>query len=234
MRAERHLHALLHHAIHDPDARDGAAVPVEVRVEDQRAQRGVFLPPRRRHPRHQRLEQLGDARALLRRHGEDLFPLRPDQVHDLLRALLGLGAGQVDLVEDRDDLEPGVERQEEVGERLRLDALRRVHDEDGALARVERAGHLVREVDVTGGIDQVELVLDAVPGRVEHPDGVQLDRDATLALEVQGVQDLLAHLALLDGAGLLDEPVGQGGLPVVDVRDDAEIADAGLGHSPQI
>jgi hypothetical protein len=36
---------------------------------------------------------------------------------------LGLGGGQVDLVEDRDDLVVGVDRLVEVGQRLRLDAL---------------------------------------------------------------------------------------------------------------
>ena len=66
------------------------------------------LAPRRRHPRDDRLQQLGDAGALLGGDREDLLPLGPDQVHDLLRPPLRLGAGEVDLVEDRDDLEPGV------------------------------------------------------------------------------------------------------------------------------
>ena len=76
-----------------------------------------------------------------------------------------------------------------------------------------------------GRVDQVELVVDAVRGGVAHPDGVQLDRDAALALQVHGVEDLLAHLALVERAGGLDEPVRQSGLAVVDVGDDAEIAD---------
>ena len=38
------------------------------------------------------------------------------------------------------------------------------------------------------------------------------------------------HLALADGAGELEQPVGQRGLAVVDVGDDAEVADAGLVH----
>ena len=69
---------------------------------------------------------------------------------------------------------------------------------------------------------------------VAHPDRVQLDGDPALALEVHGVEQLLPHLALLDGAGGLDQPVGQGGLAVVDVGDDAEVADAGLGHGGNI
>src|SRR4029078_11023451 len=37
----------------------------------------------------------------------------------------------------------------------------------------------------------------------------------------------------LDRAGGLDEAIGQRGLPMVDARDDAEVANAGLGHGEQ-
>jgi hypothetical protein len=66
-----------------------------------------------------------------------------DDVLDLLLDALGIGRGQVDLVEDRDDLEVVVEREVDVGEGLRLDALRRVDDEQRALAGGEAARHLV-------------------------------------------------------------------------------------------
>ena len=46
-----------------------------------------------------------------------------------------------------------------------------------------------------------------------------------LALEVERVEHLRLHLALLQHAGGFDQAVGQGGLAVVDVGDDAEIAD---------
>jgi hypothetical protein len=78
---------------------------------------------------------------------------------------------------------------------------------------------------VARGVDQVELVLAAVLRGVGHPHGIELDRDPTLALEVQGVQDLGLHLSLLEHPRLFDQTVGQGGLSVVDVRDDAEVAD---------
>ena len=56
-----------------------------------------------------------------------------------------------------------LERQVEVREGLRLDALRRVDEQDRALARGERAGHLVGEVDVPGGVDHVQRVGLAPP-----------------------------------------------------------------------
>ncbi len=57
---------------------------------------------------------------------------------------------------------PASMREEEIRQRLRLNPLRRVDDEDRALARGERARHLVREVHVPRRVDEVELVVLAV------------------------------------------------------------------------
>ena len=73
---------------------------------------------------------------------------------------------QVDLVEDRDDLEVVVEREVDVGERLRLDALRGVDDQERALARREAARDLVGEVDVPGRVDQVAAGTSRRPSAV--------------------------------------------------------------------
>ena len=81
-----------------------------------------------------------------------------EQLGDLLGDALGLGAGQVDLVQARDQLEAGVDREVGVGERLGLDALRGVDDEQRALAGGQRAADLVGEVDVAGRVDEVQLV----------------------------------------------------------------------------
>ncbi len=170
------------------------------------------------------------ADALLRRGEEDLVGAEAEGVDQLLRDALGLGAGQVDLVDDGDELQVGFHRQVDVGERLRLDALRGIDDEQGALAGGERAGDLVAEVDVAGGVDEVELVADAVLRAEGHADGLGLDGDALLALEVHVVEHLRGHVALRDGAGLLEQPVGERRFAVVDVGDDAEVADAGWFH----
>ena len=89
-----------------------------------------------------------------------------EQLADLVADALGLGAGEVDLVHHGDQLEPGVDRQVGVGERLRLDALRRVDDQQRALACGERPRYLVAEVDVARRVDQVELVGLPVARRV--------------------------------------------------------------------
>src|SRR5713226_2623983 len=216
-------------AVHDSDAGNRPAVAVVVRVENQGPQRRVGTPRGRRNTLHHGLEQLAHVGALLRGDAEDALRLRADQLVQLRRPV-GLGPREVDLVQDGDDLESGVERQEEVRDRLRLDPLGRIDDEDGPLAGGEGARHLVGEVDVSGRVDQVQLVDAAVAGVVVHPHRVELDRDAALALEIHGVEHLLPHKSLLEGARELDQPVGQGRLAVVDVGHDAEVADVILAH----
>ena len=66
-----------------------------------------------------------------------------DDLLDLPPRLVGLRARQIDLVDDRNDLEVVLDREVGVGERLRLDALRRVDEQQRALARGERPRHLV-------------------------------------------------------------------------------------------
>src|SRR6185295_7158451 len=82
----------------------------------------------------------------------------------------------------------------------------------------------IGEVHVARCVDQVELVLLAVAGNVGHADRVELDGDPALALQVQGIQNLSLHLPLLQHAGCLDQPIGERRLAVVDVRDNAEVA----------
>ena len=60
---------------------------------------------------------------------------------------------------------PCDEREVDVGERLGLDALGGVDDEDGALAGLQAAADLVAEVDVAGRVDEVEAVGLAVAAR---------------------------------------------------------------------
>ena len=79
-------------------------------------------------------------------------------------------------------------------------------------------------------IDHVEdggvALLVALPDDPGHPHGLALDRDATLTLDVHPVEILRTHLPRINHAGDLQHPVGQGRLAMVDMRDDAEVADA--------
>ena len=115
----------------------------------------------------------------------------------------------------------------QVGQGLGLHPLGGVHQEEHPFAGGQGPGDLIRKIYVARGVDEVEFVLLAVVGGVGQGDGVALDGDAPLPFDVHGVQELVPELALPHHAGPLDEAVRQGGLAVVDMGDDAEIAYVG-------
>ena len=150
---------------------------------------------------------------------------RPTALFDHLLGALDVGAGQVDLVDDGNDLQPVIDRDVGVGQRLRFDALRRVHHQQRAFARGQRARDFVAEVHVAGRVDQVELIGLAVLRRIHHAHRVRLDGDAALALQVHGVEHLRLHLTRRQRAGQLQQAVGKRALPMIDMGDDREISD---------
>ena len=107
---------------------------------------------------------------------------------------------------------------------LRFHALAGIAQQQRAFAAGERARDFVMEVDVPRRIDQVDLV-EFILVEPLHAHRAGLDRDAALALEVHVVEQLFLHFTARDGAGVLDKPVGQRALAVVDVSDDAEVTD---------
>ena len=158
-----------------------------------------------------------DEHAVLRGNGELVLDLGLD--------LLGMGRREVDLVDRGDDVQVGVHGEACVRDGLRLDPLRGVHHEDGPLAGGERARDLVGEVHVTRRVDEVELVGPPVVRLVHDADGIGLDGDPALPLDVHGVEHLGGEVPLLDRVGELEDAVRDGRLAVVDVSDDREVAD---------
>ena len=234
MGTKRDLHPRFEDAVHDPNRRNRAAIPVVVGVKDEGAERGLVLATRRRHAGDYRFDQLRHAATLFGRDPEDLVGFGADQIMDFVGALVGLSARKIDLVEDGYDFQAGIHGQQEIGQGLGLDPLRRIHDQNGAFTRYERPRHLVRKVDMPGRIDKIELIQLPIFGVVAHPHGIQLDRDAALALQVHRIEDLLAHQSLVEGARELDQAVGKRRFAVVDMSNDTEIANMVLSHRAEI
>jgi hypothetical protein len=73
---------------------------------------------------------------------------------------------------------------------------------------------------VTGRVDDVDAGVLPLHRRRLGQDG-----DAALALQVVGIHGALGDLLVLaEGAGLLQQAIDQGGLAVVDVGDDGDVA----------
>ena len=207
--------------------RDDAAELVEIGVDDQRPQGSILIALGRRDEEDDALEQVVDALAGLSRDAHGVLCGDRERLLDLRADALGLCRGQVDLVDRGNDVEVGVHGEQGIRDGLRLDALGRIDDEHGAFAGGERARHLVREVHVSRGVDEVELVGLTIVGVIGDADGVALDRDAAFALDVHGVEHLGIEVALLHGMGELEHAIRDGRFAVVDVRDDREVADMG-------
>ncbi len=146
-----------------------------------------------------------------------------EQLVDLVDHLVDPGVRPVDLVDDEDQRQPGLERfaQHEAG--LRQRALRGVDEEQGPVDHRQAALDLAAEVRVAGGVDDVELGLPVADGGVLGENG-----DALLALEVHRVHDPLGHvLAAAKGARLPEHGVDQRRLAVVDVGDDRQVPQVG-------
>ncbi len=229
-----HLDALagIEVPVDHPHVGDDAAVGVVHRVEDEGPGWGGRVAGRCGDQADDLVEQLAHALPGLGAHLQHVVGVAADDVRQLGGVPRRLGRGQVDLVEHRDDLQVVLEREVEVGQGLGLDALGGVDEQDRPLAGGEAARDLVGEVDVAGRVDEVDDVVHPVGGPVRQAHGLALDRDAALALDVHAVQVLGAHRPVVDHPRDLQHAIGQCGLAVVDVGDDAEVADDRLVGRP--
>ena len=83
---------------------------------------------------HDRFENVFDVETGLGGDGDRIRCIDPDHILDLLADTLGLGRGQVHLVEDRDDLQSGIDSLINVRKRLRFHALTGIDHQQGAFA----------------------------------------------------------------------------------------------------
>jgi hypothetical protein len=141
---------------------------------------------------------------------------------------LDAGIGTVGLVDQQDDGQVRGEglAQHEAG--LGQRALGSVNEEDDAVDHGQAALHLAAKVGVAGGVDDVDGDGLAVGGRsvVGHGGVLGQDGDALFALQVTGVHHAVFKVVVLGkGVGLLEHGVDQGGLAVVNVGHNRDVAE---------
>ena len=148
------------------------------------------------------------------------------QIQNLAGDLLAPLVGAVDLVDDDQHLQLELQGllQHEAG--LGHGAFEGVHQQQHAVHHLQHALHLAAKVSVAGGIDDVDLGVAVVHGGV-----LGQDRNAALALDVAGVHHAVNGLLILViSAALLEHLVDQGGLAVVNVGNDGNIANVFADH----
>ena len=143
------------------------------------------------------------------------------QFEHLFLHLVGPAVGLVHLVDDHDGLLAHVQGLVQHEPRLRHAALERVHQQEDAVRHIEHALHLAAEIAMAGSVDDIDLDALVRDGHILRENG-----DAALALQVVVVQDEVPQiLGTANEIGLIDHPVHERRLAVVDVGDDSDVSD---------
>src|SRR4030043_408843 len=130
---------------------------------------------------------------------------------------------KIDLIDDRDDFQVIFHGQIKVGNCLSLHALGSINQKKDAFARGQRARNLIRKVDMTWRVDQIENILLSVFSMIGKRDGLTLDGDPPLALDVHVIQDLILEVSLINQTRILNEAVCKGRFSMVNVCNDAKV-----------
>ena len=189
------LVALFNRTVDYANECDDSAVSVEIRIEDEGAQGCVCIADRGRNVVDNGFEKVVHAFAGFCRAQNGIVCWNRQSILDLLAGTVGVGCREIDLVDQGDDFKIRVHCHHGVGNRLRLDTLRSIYDENGAFACRQGTRDLVGKVDMTRCIDEVELVRFTVVCRVVDAHSLAFDRDAALALDVHRIEQLFLHIA---------------------------------------
>ena len=147
--------------------------------------------------------------------------LRAEPIDDVLQTLVEVGAGLIHLVGEDDARNLVLVTLTPDGFGLRLDALVGVEHAYGAVEHAQGALDFDGEVDVAGGVDDVQTL--AVP---ERGGSGRRNGDAALLLLLHPVhrRGTFVHFAdLVALAGVIKDALGRRGLAGVDMRHDTEI-----------
>ena len=219
---EFHEVTLTDDTVHNLEIGDNASERVEYRVEDESLQGSRLVTFGMWNTLHDGVKHLLYSLARLSGGTEDVRTVTTDQVDNLVLHLIRHSRRHVDLVDDGYNLEVMVDGHVEVRDRLRLHALCGIDHQQGTFAGSNRTRHLIGEVYMTRGINQIEDIFFTIV-HILHLDGVALDSDTTLTLQVH----VIKHLSLsdLNGLGEFQHPVCQRRLAMIDMRNDTEISD---------
>src|SRR5262245_40937945 len=95
---------------------------------------------------------------------------------------------KIDLIDDRNDRQILLHCEVNIRNGLSLDALGGIDNQKSAFAGAQAARNFVGEIDVARSVNQVQLVFLPVFGLVVHGDGMGLDGDTALALQIHRVE----------------------------------------------
>src|ERR1039458_528872 len=232
-----HVIAVLKRAVYHPADAQAPQIIAVVQVGDQHLEYAVRVADRWWDVLHDGVEQgpqiggrifhlalggpgLGD--GIEHREIELLFGgVEVDEkIVDLVEHLRDARIRPIDLVDHDDRRKLVLQRLAQHVARLRQRPFARVHQQHDAVHNLQRALHFSAEIAVPGRVDDVDL-----HPVVTHAGDLGEDGDAPLPLQVVGVHHAV-HVLLMraEDAALVQHGVHQGGLAMIYVRDDGDVA----------
>ena len=149
-----------------------------------------------------------------------------EKVVDLVQHFRHTRVGAIDLVDHDDGRKVRFQGLREDIARLGQRPFAGIDEQHDAVHDLEGPLHFAPEIAVAGGVDDVDLNAVVANARDFGQDG-----DAALALEIVGIHhsfDVLFVYA--KDAALVEHGIHEGGLAMVDVRDDGDITDGIIGR----
>ena len=150
---------------------------------------------------------------------------RHEQIEHFIQHFAGARIRTVDLVDD--DNRSQAQRQrlaaDELG--LRHRAFGSINQQNHAIDHRQDALHLAAEIGVARGVDDVDVIRVPVGIGPFNAGALGEDGDPAFLFQVIGIHGAFGHaLVVAESAGLAEQLVDQGGLAMVDVRDDRDVA----------
>ena len=124
---------------------------------------------------------------IVRRNSKSIF--------DFCTNALGFRRRKVNLIDKRNNFEVRIHSHHRICDCLGFNTLSSVHHKHCALASSKGAGDLVREVNMTRGVNKVEMVKLTIVGAIVNTNRLTFDGDTAFALDVHRIEHLFFHIA---------------------------------------
>ena len=167
------------------------------------------IPGRCRYIAYDRFQYILDIQTVFRRYQRCIAGIQSDYIFNFLAHNIRLCTGKINFIDNRNDFQIIIQSQIDIGQCLCLDALCRIHNQNGSLTGRKRTGYLICKIDMSRCIDQMENIILSILRFIFQLYGIQLDRDAALPFQIHGIQQLFLHFPLFNSICNFKNTIGQ-------------------------
>ncbi len=215
--------SLFNRSLHNPAENNYAFIRIIQGIKNQSLQGVVRAASGSRYLIYNLFQHILDSHAVLSGNQRRVLRLDPDHILNLFNHTLRLGAGKVDLIDYRKNIQVMIQSQINVGKCLGFNSLGGVHHQYSAVAGRKAAAYFIIEIHMPRRIDQVKNVFLSVFRPVDGTYGLRLDGNASLPFQFHIVKHLRLHLPAGKKACFFYNPICQRRLAVIDMGHNTKI-----------